>query len=91
VKVPFTPGRMDTSQEQTDVESLAPPAMLSGGRQLATDRLNAVLSGLPDFQWECCHGRREVIARTPDEPGARAQHPMGETRSKRIRWRPSPL
>ena len=24
VKVPFTPGRMDASQEQTDVESFAP-------------------------------------------------------------------
>jgi len=31
VKVPFTPGRMDTSQEQTDVDSFAPLELTSDG------------------------------------------------------------
>src|SRR2546430_5562986 len=31
VKVPFTPGRMDASQEQTDVESFEPPEPKADG------------------------------------------------------------
>ncbi len=80
VTVPFTPGRTDASQEQTDAESFAPLEPTADGFR------NYLGKGHARTAEELLVDRAQLLTLTaPGDDGARRRHARPERQRQRIR------